>query len=52
VTDFAIFFMKSQVPKGNPEFTAEFLSKITIAKGTYGGTPIPSISLTQIVLYK
>jgi len=52
VTDFMAFFMQDQVPGGNGgEVTAEFISKISIAKGTYGG-PTPISSLTQIVLYK
>jgi hypothetical protein len=52
VTSFLQFFMQDQVPGGNGgEITAEFLGKINVANGVYGGgVPVPS--LTKTVLYK
>jgi|GEM_PF-740177 len=52
ITDFMGFFMQDHVPGGNGgEIQAEFIGKLPVVSGTYGGgTPIPS--LTKIVLYK
>ena len=53
ITDFLAFFMQDHVPGGNGgEITAEFIGKLPVASGTYGGggTPIPS--LTKTVLYR
>lgn len=52
ISDFVAFFMQSKVTNGNIEVTAEFLGSWPIADGEYGGTPIPSLSITKTVLYK
>ncbi|MEP6921887.1 MAG: pilus assembly protein TadG-related protein [bacterium] len=53
ITDFMGFFIKDHVPGGNGgEITAEFIGRLPVAGGTFGGggTPIPS--LTKTVLYR
>jgi Flp pilus assembly protein TadG len=52
VTSFLQFFIQAHVPGGNGgEITAEFIGKINVANGTYGGgTPVSS--LTKTVLYR
>ena len=52
VTSFLQFFIQAHVPGGNGgEITAEFIGKINVANGIYGGgTPISS--LTKTVLYR
>jgi hypothetical protein len=51
VTDFIAFFLQAHT-NGQGDVTAEFIGSVPITNGTYGGTPIPSLSLTQTVLYK
>jgi len=52
VTSFLEFFIQAHVPGGNGgEIKAEFIDKINVANGTYGGGPaVPS--LTRTVLYR
>ena len=52
IGDFIAFFMQKKVSNGNIEITAEFLGSVPIANGEYGGTPIPSLSITKTVLYR
>jgi Flp pilus assembly protein TadG len=53
ITDFLAFFIQEHVPGGNGgEITAEFIGRLPVSNGVYGGggTPIPS--LTKTVLYR
>jgi hypothetical protein len=52
VGDFVAFFMQKKVSNGNIEVTAEFIGSVPIANGVFGGTPIPSLSITKTVLYR
>ena len=52
IGDFIAFFMQKTVSNGNVEVTAEFIGSVPIANGEYGGTPIPSLSITKTVLYR
>ena len=53
ITSFLQFFMQQYVPGGNGgDITAEFIGKINVANGTYGGGGTPVPSLTKTVLYK
>jgi hypothetical protein len=53
VTSFLQFFIQAHVPGGNGgEITAEFMGKINVANGTYGGGGTPVQSLTKTVLYR
>ena len=52
VGDFVAFFMQKKVSNGNIEVTAEFIGSVPLANGVFGGTPIPSLSITKTVLYR
>ena len=52
INDFVAFFMQAKVTNGNIEVTAEFLGSVPTANGEFGGTPIPSLSITKTVLFR